>query len=130
MSIINVIFPVPKAIDLTLLFEEEKTVQVKLFEFKFNAPNVNVKLPNCVRFAPSVKLRVELFSVVVVQVAPAAVVQVPVPDAESNITVSAATGAEAPLAPPVVADQLAVLLASQVPVPPTQYLVAIFYPFA
>jgi hypothetical protein len=85
-------------------------------------------VPDIVRFAPNVKVKVEVLTVAIAQTAPLAVVQVPVPDAESNITVSAATGAEAPAAPPVVADQLVVLEASQVPLPPTQYLVAIYIP--
>lgn len=48
------------------------------------------------------------------------VVQVPVPDKESKNTPSIFVGAEAPGAPPEVADQLAVDVLSQVPVPPTQ----------
>ncbi len=39
---------------------------------------------------------------------------------------STAVGADAPLAPPDDADQLAVLLVFQVPAPPTQYLFAIY----
>jgi hypothetical protein len=43
----------------------------------------------------------------------------------SKNTLSAAVGTDAPLAPPDVADQLVVVVLSQVPVPPTQYLLAI-----
>lgn len=41
-------------------------------------------------------------------------------DAESKITLSTDVGADAPLAPPDVADQFMVLEVFQVPVPPTQ----------
>ena len=44
------------------------------------------------------------------------------------ITSSTIVGAEAPPAPPEVADQFVVLLVSQVPEPPTQYLVAMLTP--
>jgi len=40
-------------------------------------------------------------------------------------TLSALVGTDAPPAPPLAADQLVVFVASQVPVPPTQYLFAI-----
>jgi hypothetical protein len=83
-------------------------------------PWVKEKLAAIVKLAPSVKPTVALLSVTAEQTAPLAVVQVPVPEPESKITVSAATGAEAPDAPPVVADQLDVEDASQVPEPPTQ----------
>jgi hypothetical protein len=43
----------------------------------------------------------------------------------SNMATSAAVGTEAPDAPPLVADQFVVDVASHVPVPPTQYLFAI-----
>jgi hypothetical protein len=46
-------------------------------------------------------------------------------DAELKITSSAEVGAEAPPAPPDVADQFVVVRLFQVPLPPTQYLVAI-----
>jgi hypothetical protein len=52
---------------------------------------------------------------------------VPVPDKELKNTLSAEVGADAPGAPPDVADQLAVELASHVPVPPTQNLSAIVF---
>lgn len=44
------------------------------------------------------------------------------------VTSSAAPGTDAPPAPPEVADQLAVVVESHVPVPPTQNLAAIFTP--
>ena len=47
------------------------------------------------------------------------------PDAASIITASAAVGTEAPPSPPEVADQFVVVAASQVPLPPRQYLSAI-----
>jgi hypothetical protein len=49
---------------------------------------------------------------------------VPLPKLASNMTPSPATGADAPLAPPDVAAQLAVEVLSHVPVPPTQNLFA------
>jgi hypothetical protein len=49
----------------------------------------------------------------------------PFPEFASKIAISAAPGAEAPAAPPVVVDQFAVLVVSQVPAPPTQNLLAI-----
>jgi hypothetical protein len=54
-------------------------------------------------------------------------VTVPEPEAASKNTSSALVGAEAPLAPPLVADQLVVVVV-HVPVPPTQYLFAITQP--
>ena len=55
-------------------------------------------------------------------------VTVPVPEFPSNCGVSPAIGTDAPPAPPDVADQFAVLVLSQLPVPPTQYLFAIRSP--
>ena len=58
----------------------------------------------------------------------AVTVNAPVPTLElaSKITSSADVGALAPLAPPEDADQFAVEVESQLPEPPTQYLVAIY----
>jgi len=89
------------------------------------APEVSVKIPLIVRLAPKTRLTVDVLKVTAEQTAPLAVVHVPVPDALSKNTASALVGADAPLAPPDAVDQLAVELASQVPVPPTQYLLAI-----
>jgi hypothetical protein len=99
---------------------ELKMLQVKVLLPSDKAPNVKVKVPDIVWFAPSVKPSVELSKVAIAQADPLAVVQVPVPDAESNITVSVLLGGPLPPAPPDDADQLVVLDASQVPVPPTQ----------
>jgi hypothetical protein len=52
------------------------------------------------------------------------IVIVPVPEEALNITLSDRVGAEAPPAPPGLADQFVVVLAFQVPEPPTQYLSA------
>jgi hypothetical protein len=49
-----------------------------------------------------------------------------VPLAESKKTTSAVVGADAPGAPPEVADQLEVLVPSHVPLPPTQNRDAIY----
>ena len=53
-------------------------------------------------------------------------VTTPPPLEEVKLTVSPETGALAPEAPPFVADQLAVLVVSHMPVPPTQNLDAIY----
>jgi hypothetical protein len=45
----------------------------------------------------------------------------------SKKTLSATVGTLAPLAPPLLALQLVVLVVFHVPVPPTQYLSAIIY---
>lgn len=52
-------------------------------------------------------------------------VTVPAPELPSNVTLSAEVGTVCPPAPPVVAAQCVVSLASQVPVPPTQKRAAI-----
>ena len=46
-------------------------------------------------------------------------------EAALKITSSAAVGADAPPPPPEVADQFVVVTVFQLPLPPTQYLVAI-----
>jgi hypothetical protein len=51
-------------------------------------------------------------------------VTVPPPDKELKIAASADVGADAPGAPPLVVDQLAVEVVFHVPVPPTQNLLA------
>ena len=110
----------PNAIERVLLLFELNMLQDNVLLPKLKVPEVKVKVPDIVWFAPSVRPRVELFSVAVAQADPLAVVQVPVPDAESNITVSVLLGAATPGKPPEVKAQLAVELASQVPLPPTQ----------
>ena len=50
---------------------------------------------------------------------------VPVLELASKNTLSADVGTDAPVAPPDEADQFAVFVPFQVPVPPTQYLLAI-----
>lgn len=57
-----------------------------------------------------------------------ATVTTPPPDEPLKVTSSPVVGAEAPLAPPDVADQFVVEDKSQVPVPPTQNLDAIVQP--
>jgi hypothetical protein len=117
---VSVMLPVPKAMVLVLLLFVPKAEQVKAKLPKLKVPWVKVKTPDIVCAAPSVKPNVSLFNVAVAQADPAAVVQVPVPDAESNITVSVLLGAAIPGKPPEVKAQFAVALASQVPSPPTQ----------
>jgi hypothetical protein len=102
----------------------DNPVDVKMLLPRSNAPKVSVKRPEHVWSAPKTRFNVALLSVAAAQTDPLAVVQVPEPELASKKTASALVGAEAPDAPPVVADQLAVLEASQVPVPPTQNLLA------
>ena len=122
---IDILPDVPNAnvLAFELLLLKAFGARVKLF--KLSKPKVNVKPLLTVRFAPNRNSMFELFNVGLSAVAPTAVVTTPVPELESKIASSAVVGAEAPLAPPDVADQFVVLLASQVPVPPTQYLAAI-----
>lgn len=124
---VTVMLPVPNEILRVLVLLDVKLLQVSANDWSASVPCVWVKVLEIVRLAPSVRPRVALLRVTSVQIAPAAVVQVPVPERLSKVTVSAATGAEAPEAPPDVAAQLAVELASQVPVPPTQNLAAMLY---
>jgi hypothetical protein len=49
------------------------------------------------------------------------------PEFASKMATSEVVGAEAPDAPPVVVDQLAVLVVFHVPAPPTQNLLAIYF---
>ena len=58
-------------------------------------------------------------------VVPATTVIVGEPESTLIITSSAAVGTDAPPAPPEVSDQFVVVVASQLPLPPRQYLVAI-----
>lgn len=83
------------------------------------APSVNVKVPDAGPLMVVAAVR-EMVDVHVTAYDPLL-------DEESKKTVSPATGALAPAAPPVDADQCVVEEVSQVPLPPTQYRVAIFY---
>ena len=114
----------PKLIDRVFAFELLNVVLLSVYGASERLPSVNVNVLEVVRLAPRSSVTVLLLRVHVVQTAPVAVVQVPVPLLASNVTVSAATGADAPDAPPDVADQLAVELAFHVPEPPTQNLAA------
>jgi len=90
-------------------------------------PVSNVKDPLTVREGdtPFAKVTVPAVTVRSKQVNPLDNVTVYVPVRSKN-TESAAVGADAPLAPPGVADQLVVEVVLQVPEPPTQYLLAMF----
>jgi hypothetical protein len=119
---VTVMFPVPKAIVLTVTTEELKVVHVNVYDCKSNVPDDNVKAPVLVNAAPNCKIILPPNDAVI---APqfgvvAFVVTVPAPESASKVTVSAVVGTEAPPAPPVVADQFAVLVELHVPVPPTQ----------
>jgi hypothetical protein len=69
---------------------------------------------------------VALLCVVLNETAVLATVTVPVPELVSKVTVSAFVGAAVPPAPPDAVAQLVVVVASQVPAPPTQNFAAIF----
>ena len=60
------------------------------------------------------------------QAAPLVIVTVGEPELASKKTSSTLVGADAPAAPPELADQLVVFEESQRPEPPTQYLLAIY----
>jgi hypothetical protein len=124
---IKTISPVaPNANVLTIELFVLKTVQVKVLLSKLKV------LEPCTKFALNV---IEPPSVIAVVFAACMlmdisdkfpeVVAVPPPELPSKIAASATPGADAPAAPPDVADQLAVLDESQVPEPPTQNRLAI-----
>jgi hypothetical protein len=92
------------------------------------APEVNVTAPKAVGLAARTTLTPERVNDTARPAAVAATVHVPEPELALKNTLSADVGAEAPPAPPDVADQFAVLVLSQVPVPPTQYLSAMLTP--
>ena len=95
--------------------------------FVFNVPAVNVIAP--VNVVPALCISVKSDLLMVMEAAERAtstVTVAAVPELESKVTVSPATGTVSPPAPPVVADQCAVSLV--LPVPPTQNLLAIFIP--
>jgi hypothetical protein len=114
-----------------LLFDELKTLTVSVCVFNVSVPAVSVSVPvQSVGLPDNERLMSALLTVVTDDVAVAATVTIAaVPELASKVAVSALVGAEAPAAPPVVADQFAVELASQVPEPPTQKRFAIFLPF-
>jgi hypothetical protein len=123
---VNVIWPLePKLTLRVLVLDEENVVELSVKLLRSSEPCVRIKLPVCVWLAPNCKTTFAVLKVQLMHVDPAAVTQVPVPELESKVAVSAVVGAEAPEAPPEVAAQLAVLLASQVPLPPTQKRAAI-----
>jgi hypothetical protein len=117
---VTVILPTPNAIDLALALFELKIKQVSVFPAKFKAPSVKVNVLTIERFAPSVKPKVEVFKVTVEAVASPDVVQVPVPELESKVTVSAVVGFNTVGTPPEVIANCVLPVADQVPVPPTQ----------
>jgi hypothetical protein len=116
---------VPKLIALTPVPEPETVVQLKEYELRVKVPSENASVPLAVKSLPKFTSIVEALKVRPEQTAPETVEQTPEPDKELKIATSPEVGADAPAAPPVVADQFAVLEASQVPVPPTQNLLAI-----
>jgi hypothetical protein len=102
----------------TLLFRLKTPVLTEQLLLKFTAPPsvIPVVFVDCILMDMSDKLP--------------DVVAVPPPEFPSNMAASATPGADAPEAPPDVADQFVVLALSHVPVPPTQNLFAIVSPSA
>jgi len=102
---------------------------VNVLPLRFIAPVVSVKVPaevQSVGLPDRDRTMSDLLTVVLDEAAVDATVTVAaVPELESKVAVSAVVGADAPDAPPVVADQFAVLELSQVPEPPTQNRAAI-----
>lgn len=125
------IFPVPKFTVLALLLlEANAPVTVSVSALRLTIPVVKIMLP---KVGLPDRLRVMSLLLIVTDgptalAATETVAAVPLL-ASKNIR-SAATGADAPGAPPDVADQFAVEVASQVPEPPTQYLFAICVPYS
>ena len=64
------------------------------------------------------------------QVALEQVTAIPVPELTSKTTSSPLVGTDCPPAPPDVSDQFVVVVASHVPDPPTQYLMAMNFPIS
>lgn len=120
----SVMLPVPKLMVRLFELPELNAPHERANDARDKVPEVSVNVPPSVRLAPRVSPRVLLVKVTVLATAPVPVVQVPVPELASKITASEAVGAVANGAPPEVADQLSIEVASHVPEPPTQYLVA------
>lgn len=99
------------------------TLDKKIMRFVAVLPLI-ATAPLGAKFADRVKICVFEAGPIIVSAkhaAPAAIViAAGNPELESNVTSSAEVGAEAPLLPPVVADQCVVAETSQVPAPPTQ----------
>jgi hypothetical protein len=122
---VTVMLPVPKANVRTFALLAKNVRDVRLKLLRLIIPCVNVNAPAKVGDPESDRVISALLTVQVEQAAVASAVTVAaVPLLLSNVTVSADVGADAPDAPPVVADQLAVLELFQGPVPPTQNLLA------
>jgi hypothetical protein len=126
---VKTILPVPNATVLAFELLLLKTPQVSVFAPSVIVPDVSVKVPVAtqrVGLPLRLKLMSDLSIVADEDTAVAATVTVAAaPELASKNTASAEVGAEAPLAPPDVADQLVVDVLFHVPVPPTQYLFAI-----
>lgn len=82
-----------------------------------------VKLPDIPKVVPLIVSEEPVVSIL--KHTAEAIVTVPTPELVSKNTASADVGADAPLTPPDVVDQLVVVVVSHVPVPPTQNLLAI-----
>ena len=119
------IAPVPNASVRVLLLLDKKEPQVRVLLLSVSTPVVSVTIPVMVGEPDRLRLRSALLIVQDEAVAVAAIVTVAaVPLFASKNTASEAVGAVANGTPPEVADQLSIEVASHVPEPPTQYLIA------
>jgi hypothetical protein len=125
---VTAMFPVSNASVLAFELLDEKIPVLNVKELSVIVPAVSVNVPanvQSVGLPAKDRLMSDLSIVVLNETADASTVTVAaVPELASKVTVSTFTGADAPGAPPVVADQFAVLELSQVPEPPTQNLAA------
>ncbi|TAK89617.1 hypothetical protein EPO04_00720 [Patescibacteria group bacterium] len=90
-----------------LLLEDISLPQLQVWPFAFRVPVVSVTAPTTVEPALCSKVRSDLFIVMVLAlaVAPVIVTVAAVPELLSKVTSSEDVGTDAPLEPPVVADQ-------------------------
>jgi len=122
-AIVSVIALAPIVSVRVFEFDDENDPHEHVCPFVFNVPAVNVIAPVSVVPALCIRVRSDLLMVMdVADRATSMVTVAAVPELESKVTVSPATGTVWPPAPPVVADQWAVSLV--LPVPSTQNLLA------
>lgn len=117
----------PSVIVRVLEFAELRLPHEQVWPLVLRVPVVRVTAPTTVE--PTVCVRVRSLLLIVMELALAAAVIVTVaaaPLLASKVTSSAEVGTAAPPAPPEDVDQFVVVTASQLPVPPTQNLAAIY----
>lgn len=109
---------VPNAAEMVKVPLPRFSVRVPVPEFENAVVNVTLGL---LTLKSSVPVNAPMVSVVNdFPLMVVSTVTVPPPEEPSNVTLSPLTGADAPPAPPVLADQCVVVVESHVPVPPTQ----------